>query len=83
MNTVFRVGTRNVAPDWGARCMNSFVKMSALLEFCAERLRPENGKYRDRKKSSFDGLQAINRQRHFSKECFDPPVGHIEPNSTA
>lgn len=56
-----------------------FLKMAHILGLLAERLRQQNGNYRDRKMPSFYALQILNGQRHDLKDMLRPPVKQSIP----
>lgn len=62
-----------------------FLKMAHTLELLAEKLRQQQGGYRDRKMPSFYALQIINGQRYNLKDLLQPTVKPLiqSPQPTA
>lgn len=51
-----------------------FLKMTTILGHLAEKLRQQQGHYRERKMPSYYALQILNGQRHDLKDLLQPPV---------
>lgn len=56
-----------------------FLKMTSILGLLAEKLRQQQGNYRDRKMPSFYAIQILNGQRHDVKDLLQPPVKQSNP----